>query len=296
MKTFRCTSLHSFKGLCRQGVAGILLLVFFCLATFAPAVWAQEEPEEEPVARSDWEFAVTPYFWMPDLNGNITLKGQQSAVDAQFFNIVDELFEDLQLAAMADIDVFKGRFGLFVNTFYANLFDDTNKPILSGTPLARNITATAKIQMLVLGFGAMYRVGPIPLFAASTLTIDPYIGGRYTYLDVQLKTIGTKTRLLQDIEQWAYPMIGGRALWDITRRWNLTIAGDVGGFDIGGSRLAWSATGLAGYRFNFCKKVTGNAQVGYRAVYQDYATGSGLNRFEFDVTMHGPVVGLAIGF
>ena len=293
MNTYRCTTLQPRKGLGYTGGTGVLVLVFLCLAAFAPAAWAQEEPDEEPAGGSGWEFAVVPYLWMPSLNGNIQLLGQQSSLNTSFFSIVDELLHDLQFAGMADIEVSKERFGLFVNTIYLNLFEDKTFP-------AKSVTATAKLQQLILGFGVMYRVGPISLGGTSkkwpSLTIEPYLGGRYTYIDVQLKAISAKTIVLQDIKQWAYPMLGGRTVWAFTQRWNLTLAADVGGFDIGGSRLAWSATGLAGYRFNFSKKVKGNVQAGYRALYQDYSTGSGINRFEFDVTMHGPVLGLAIEF
>ena len=33
---------------------------------------------------------------------------------------------------------------------------------------------------------------------------------------------------------------------------------------------------------------------GYRALYQDYSTGSGNNKFAFDATMQGPILGLNI--
>jgi hypothetical protein len=35
---------------------------------------------------------------------------------------------------------------------------------------------------------------------------------------------------------------------------------------------------------------------GYRALSQDYDDGSGADRFEWDVTLHGPLLGLSIGF
>jgi len=34
----------------------------------------------------------------------------------------------------------------------------------------------------------------------------------------------------------------------------------------------------------------------HRARYQDYTDGSGADKFEWDVTLHGPILGLAIGF
>jgi hypothetical protein len=36
--------------------------------------------------------------------------------------------------------------------------------------------------------------------------------------------------------------------------------------------------------------------VGYRALYVDYSKGSGLNQFEYHMTMHGPIIGITARF
>jgi len=43
-------------------------------------------------------------------------------------------------------------------------------------------------------------------------------------------------------------------------------------------------------------ETTGDAILGYRAVYQDYSTGLGANYFKYDVTMNGHFIGLKINF
>lgn len=35
---------------------------------------------------------------------------------------------------------------------------------------------------------------------------------------------------------------------------------------------------------------------GYRVLHQDYEDGSGANRFAFDVTTHGPIIGMNFRF
>ena len=35
---------------------------------------------------------------------------------------------------------------------------------------------------------------------------------------------------------------------------------------------------------------------GYRALYQDYTDGSGRNKFKWNMTLHGPVLGLVVPF
>jgi hypothetical protein len=36
--------------------------------------------------------------------------------------------------------------------------------------------------------------------------------------------------------------------------------------------------------------------LGYRALSVDYTKGDGLSRYEYDVLMHGPIVGLSMKF
>ena len=55
--------------------------------------------------------------------------------------------------------------------------------------------------------------------------------------------------------------------------------------------------GTIGYRFSlFSAKNNARVAGGYRAIYQDYKDGSGDDKFEWDVTFHGPILGLVIKF
>jgi len=74
--------------------------------------------------------------------------------------------------------------------------------------------------------------------------------------------------------------------------WALSLKG---GFGVG-SDFAWQATGLIGYRVGLFAERDANLFAGYRALDQDYSDGSGRNRFAWDVTAHGPVIGVAIRF
>ncbi len=45
-----------------------------------------------------------------------------------------------------------------------------------------------------------------------------------------------------------------------------------------------------------CREKGATASLGYRAIGQDYGTGRGLSRFEWDVIYHGPIMALANRF
>lgn len=151
----------------------------------------------------------------------------------------------------------------------------------------------------LLEFGVTYRVLDTAVATGWTrgerapgVAIDLYGGGRYTYLELDLDTRGQPSA--NRSVDWVDPMIGVRAVWNVTDRFFVLAGGDIGGFGVG-SDFAWSALGLLGWRFQMFgldSAVVG----GYRALGQDYSTGSGTRRLQFDVTMHGPVLGLNIRF
>jgi hypothetical protein len=77
----------------------------------------------------------------------------------------------------------------------------------------------------------------------------------------------------------------------MANRWDLLLRFDVGGFGIGdASDITWNLSGLINYKP--WKHV--GLIAGYRAMDVDYRTGSGLSRFNYDVLMHGPILGFNI--
>ena len=115
---------------------------------------------------------------------------------------------------------------------------------------------------------------------------DFYGGIRYTDMELKLEfsgPLGTQ----KGNQNWLDPMFGLRWQWKFADKWTLVTRGDIGGFGAG-SDFAWSALGFIDWRP--WKHV--GFLLGYRALYQDYETGSGSKRFHFDATMHGPVAGI----
>ena len=86
-----------------------------------------------------------------------------------------------------------------------------------------------------------------------------------------------------------------RTLWDLGERWSLQLAGDVGGVSTTDQYSA-EAFGLVGYRFGLLGEDNANLLAGYRVLKQKFEDGSGRNKFDWDMTIHGPVLGLRIAF
>ena len=295
---------ESMKGRKRVvSVVAVLIITAFAAITQAegPAVSSAGRLQVvEPARRDAWEFNIVPYIWALSETGNVTVKGFETDVDAAF----KDMISNLNGALMLDFEVRKGRFGGFINPFFASVGGEESFQILF-----QDITVDAAIDILVMEAGVCYRLGPYPLGKrvgrrkTPTVTVYPYIGGRYTDLDVKLdvtrfrRIAGTTTgSSYEDGKDWTDPIFGARILWDLYRRWSFAAGGNIGGFGVG-SDFAWMADIMGGYRFRVLSKQD-NASVffGYRALYQDYTEGSGADLFEYKTTMHGPIVGVSFGF
>jgi hypothetical protein len=239
----------------------------------APAL-AQE------AAGDPWRVTVAPYVWATALDGHATVAGIKSDVDVSFSDILDNLAG----AAMMLVDFEKGRFGVGVNGVYARLSPEND---------VNGIEIDATSDMVQLGVGPYYRLIDTVYRTSSTgrplrFFIAPEAGFRFTYLRVELDVQGF--RQVDQSESWVEPLIGTRVGLDLSDHWALAAEGNVGGFGVG-SDLAWNVQGFLGYRTTLLGRETTFA-LGYRALSQDYDH----HDFEWDVTMHGPVLGAAIRF
>ena len=266
----------------------ILVIVAFILAALTPAVTAEEKPAE-----SAWQFHVAPYLWAISMDGNVTVKGLEADLDLSFSDIWDEL----NFAFMMEYEARKGNWGLWGNTIYANL----GKSNISGPRGLTNIDPTVK--SLWQGLGGFYRLGTWDLADAPgkktpSVAVDTYFGVRYTWLELKLDFDGIFQNRVNNVSQdksWVEPLVGARTIWNLSERWTATLAGDVGGVAFG-SDFAWDAFGLIGYRFGLFGEKNAQAFAGYRALSQDYTDGSGRDKFQWDVTLYGPILGLAVSF
>jgi hypothetical protein len=251
-------------------VLGAALLV----ALSASGTWAEDE---DPNA---WHVTFTPYFWATGLYGDVTVHGADAHLDASFVDLLDNT--DTLVGLQGHLEVSRGRFGVYGDFFYVRTtVEDAGVTDLDVTT-----------RMWFIEFGAQYRVLDTTADRVPGLTLDAYAGGRYTYLELDLDTPGQPS-LNQQVD-WIDPLVGLRLGVHFSQHVFLLISGDVGGFGVG-SDFAWSLTGLLGYRWQGAG-VEWAVLAGYRALSEDYSSGSGLNRFKWDVTMHGPILGFSVRF
>jgi hypothetical protein len=244
----------------------------------------------EETMRDGWLIRVSPYIWATAFNGNATVKGRKANVDVNFSDVV----KNLDGGFLAQGEASKGPWSFILQgNFLRASVDD------SGDLIDTKANSDALIGEM---YGA-YRLGHWDVAESSTpqlirpagiergLSVDAMAGVLYTYLnmDLTLKGNGPLTgieRHFSGDQQWATPMVGLRGLLGLDDHWFFAAQGAVGA--ISNTNSAWNLQGLVGYSFNRTVSVAG----GYRALHQYYRNGNGNDRFEYDVTTHGPVVAL----
>lgn len=236
-----------------------------------------------------WRFSLDTWLWAMGINGTVGARGLQVDVDSSFIDVLDE--SDSLIGIMGRMEVGYDKWTLFADGFYTRIaVDDVSGPLGFG-----DVDVVNKLGLV--DFGLMYRVyegeaRPEHTNEPRALTLDAYVGGRYTTLEVELKPALLPDR--QRDRDWIDPIVGAKLVAPLGERWELRLWGDIGGFGVS-SDLTWSATALLGYGFelfNMHASIFG----GYRAIGQDYSTGSAANAFKWDVILHGPIIGLRLEF
>lgn len=267
-------------------------LALMLITGMAAGPAAAQNPAPDP---DRWQLSIAPYLWGVAIKGDVGVGKTDARVDASFSDILDHL----NGALMLSLEARKGRFGLLSDSLYADLEDNA-----ASAEHRLKVDATAKL--FIQSLAGTYRVGTWQLAdtAAGPLgvTLDPYAGARYTYLDAQLDgkldlpDLGiTAHRDADQSEHWIDPIVGLRSTWTLGEHWSLVAAGDVGGISTSDQYSA-EAWGLVGYRFGLFGQDNANFFAGYRVLKQKYENGNGRDRFDWDVTIHGPIAGLKLTF
>ena len=254
---------------------------------------------------SPWTVTFTPYGWLSALNGDVTVKGRSVNVDIDAFELLDHLDA---APWMSYVEARRGPLALYNDIFYAKIGADGSVS-RSVRGLTVGADADLDIKLTIIELGAAYEVarwhsGGI----IGSTAIDLLAGARYWHQEASLKFDLTGTLDLNGVVvsrnraiarsgdvDWVDPLVGLRVRHQLAPGQELVLRGDVGGFDAG-SQFSWNVLGAYSFTFAVRNGVTYAGLLGYRALSADFEKGSGLNRYEWDVVQHGPVLGLTIGF
>ncbi|HET7383374.1 MAG TPA: hypothetical protein VFJ59_12425, partial [Pseudolabrys sp.] len=207
----------------------------------------------------------------------------------------------------------KGRFSIFSDLVYLKVALNgsmTHSHSVDELNAAVGASAGLKIEMFIAELAAAYEVARWGSTAApgSGTAIDVFAGARgwWQKADASFTAAGTVnifdltrnadgTLSASDSVSWVDPLVGLRFRHQFAPGVNFVASGDVGGFGVG-SKFSWQA--LAALNYDFCVRnnITWSGMLGYKALFVDYSKGSGLTHYEYDMTMHGPILGITARF
>jgi hypothetical protein len=243
----------------------LLLLLIFSLLFCSSMVSAGDSP-----GTSDWEFNLAPfYLWGINIDGDLTAGPVGAQVEVPF----EDVFDSIEAAFIVHFEtVYKAQWGFLVDVNYLDLENKVNLPM--------GISPNVDLNMTVAEFSGFYRL------QRDAHAFDFIAGLRYIEVENTVSIVGGLT-VLDGSKDWLDPLVGARWIWGFADGWSLIARGDIGGFGIG-SEFSWQALGLVEWQpWKYASFIAG-----YRALGEDYEDGSGQDYFNFDATIHGPVLGL----
>jgi hypothetical protein len=267
-------------------------IIIITAAASAPAI-AQDGPpvteQELSEAVSPWRVDFNAWIWALAIDGDVGVGNRIAEVNASFTDIIDD--SDSLFSFSGRLEVGYEKFAVFVDGFYADIGVEN-----ASGPLGVSDIDVA-LEQIIVDFGAMYRIGDweptgAAVANAQNITLDLYAGGRYIDVELELDPAFLPSRSAD--RQWVDPIVGAKLNYPISEKWLFNINGDIGGFGVE-SDFTWSTTAVFGYNFDLFS-TPATVLFGYRAYGWDYADGAGLDRFVWDVTQHGPILGLSLRF
>jgi len=220
-----------------------------------------QKPSEE------WQVTIAPYIWGAAMDGSMVIQGREAQVDVS----ASDIFHHLDAGFMSMAAARKGNWGFGGDIVYVNLGISTDMPPADVDP-----------SLGLFTFQGLWRMSD---FAELTF------GLRYNRLDGQIDFDAPINMEVEKTRDWIDPIVGVVLRTPEGHRWHATLIADVGGFGVG-SDLTWQLFPSGGFKMSKHSSM----EFGWRFLDTDYQTGEGSERFEYDMLLEGPVVGLAFRF
>lgn len=237
-----------------------------------------------------WSFELTPYLFLPAVNGTIGLNrppgfdisvNQPRVTVSQLVSTLNGAFVGYGLARY-------GNYSAELNVLYVSASQrKTVSPLLPGGPGA---TLNASVSAVYISPGFGYQV--LPTTAASKLALDIRVGFSYSSIDAsasfERSIFGGADRSYSFVQPW----IGARASYFPTPKWRIELDAAATGLGVDGGAIGWNAR--LGVSYLVAKWF--DVSLGYAATQIERRVGSELNGINRNVNLlaYGPV--LAVGF
>ncbi len=249
-------------------LSGTLLLVLTLGAALPESSRAQDNrvPLVAEEDTTSWRFTVTPYFWASAMTGRVGVGGRVAQLDLGF----DDIFGDLNFGITALVEARQHPWVLRTDVLFISL----------GEERALSVDGSGTLQMDLEEFMLHPELG-YSLLSRPWGGVDALVGVRYWHFSLDLSA---PPQELAGDQGWVDGTIGAALRYQPAAGWRLFAKADAGA---GGSDFSWQALGAAGYDLGRCCTIV----AAYRYLDVDHDDG-----LLYDVSMHGPALGLTLRF
>jgi len=285
----------------------IYVCAIFVMVLGAGTSFAQQGPVDAPadeakVQSDSWKFSITPYLWLPTVNGTMKYSASSGSVSGLEAKVgPNNYLDNLSVAIMLSGEVRKGKWGIFTDVIYLDFSkekSDVQAAVYNSSgriPIntSLNTDTTSSLRGLVWNLLGSYR-----LLENSTITLDGMGGVRYLGLqastDWQLsaavngprqgETLARSGGVSEREEIWdAIVGVRGRVALG-SSHWFVPYYFDVG---TGTSIVTWQGLLGIGYRYKWVE-----GTIAYR--HLSYSQGG--DKLAQDLSFSGPGLGITFRF
>lgn len=232
-----------------------------------------------------WQHGVTVYGFLPhSLSGTSTIAGTGVDLDLDF----QDAIALLDFGISAQYEGWKGKWGVIVDANYAALGSEESVSLPVG-----KVDVDLDVKQTWIGVLGAYKVATGQYGDAGLrYTMDLQGGLRYNELkqEAEVATPGATTTL-GGTETWTEAVIGARGTWELSDRWSVMAAADVG---LGGDGVNSHWRASVGFDYQAWENTS--IKIGWRHYEIDYETERSDGTFGYDIIQTGPLIGLSFSF
>ena len=243
----------------------------------------------EPIPRAgqsemEWRYTVMIYAFLPArTSGTSTVAGSAVPLDLDLGDAVGLL----SFAGAGRFEAWRGDWGFIADANYVSLEAGGALPGPGGAML------NAEIRQKWLGLLAAHKAFDGTNASGRRYAFDLQGGVRYNSLRQEITiTGGPPLPVLGGDEGWWEPVIGARGMWELTEPWAAIVSLELGGFGAGGNDMQIGAN----VGFDWKPWQSTSIFFGYRYFSMDYSTTLSTGAFAYDVSQHGPIIGMKFRF
>ena len=226
-----------------------------------------------------WLWELTPWFYAVGLDGDITADGVEESITTGVGDVFGSTAPNIGIGF--GLEIWERDAGFIFATEWMSQGDESG-----GTEV--------KIDQASMDIGVGFRFGQVVERRAGKSrwnTGEFHILGRWVFLK---QSIEPETGVSQSARNnWWELVLGAAGDFKLSKKWELAVKWDIGGFGIGTSAtIDTNLLGTIGY------VVTNNVvlKLGYRVGYLDYVSGSGANELATRLFRHGLLLAVTFRF